>query len=48
VIQRRTDHLTWQILSIGSSHLRSRIGSGAWLPDGRRSYIARSEIRHWK
>lgn len=48
LIQRRTDHLTWQILSIGRSHLRLRIGSDAWLPDGRGSDIARSEIRHWK
>ena len=48
LIQRRTDHLTGQIFSIGRNHLRSRIGSGAWLPDGRGSDIARSQIRHWK
>ena len=48
LIQRRTDHLTWQIFSIGRSHLRSRIGSGVWPPDGRGSDIARSQIRHWK
>src|SRR4029077_18882112 len=48
LIQRRTDHLTGQIFSIGRSHLRSRIGSDAWLPDGRGSDVARSEIRHWK
>src|SRR6476659_5908424 len=48
LIQRRTDRLTGQIFSIGRSHLRSRIGSDDWLPDGRGSDIARSQIRHWK
>ena len=48
LIQRRTDHLTWQIFTVGGKHGRSRIRSGTWSPRRRGPDIARSQIRHRK